>query len=303
MVEIIEENGQLVIRIGGQEYARYQFGPPRWKPYLYPLRAANGLSLLADAPTDHRHHHGIWAGHGRVDDIDFWLERHNSGKIVHRKFENLVSGGEVGGFTEQCDWVAPNSSVSLTDTRTFTFYDTPPEARLFDLELTLRAPAQTTVTLYPTNEAGLPIVRVAESLSVRGGGTLTNAEGKKNERQTYRQRSPWVDCSGKLGRLTCGIAVFDHPQNPEHPTPWFTRDYGPFSPNFGFFQEEPTILTPRKPLRLRYRFYTHSGDVTEGRVAEAWEEYRSAASQTEGASGAERADRSDRAERVGSKSE
>ncbi len=274
MVEIIEENEQLVIRIGGQEYARYQFSPSRWKPYLYPLRAANGLSLLADAPTDHRHHHGIWVGHGRVNDIDFWLERYNSGKIVHRKFENKAGGSDTGSFTETCDWVSPTGQVILSDTRTFTFYDTPLEARYFDFELTLRAPEGATVTLYPTNEAGLPHVRVAESLRVRDGGTLTNAEGKKNERGTYKQRSPWMDCSGKLGRLTCGIALLEHPQNPDFPTPWFTRDYGPFSPNYGFFREEPIVVTPDEPLRLRYRFYTHNGDVQEGRVAEAWEEYR-----------------------------
>jgi hypothetical protein len=297
MVEIIEENGQLVIRIGGQEYARYQFGPPRWKPYLYPLRAANGLSLLGDAPTDHRHHHGIWVGHGRVDDQDFWLERHNSGKIVHRKFDTISSGDQTASFTESCDWIAPSGSLVLTDTRVFTFYDTPSEARYFDFELTLRAPAQTTVTLYPTNEAGLPHVRVAETLRVRDGGILTNAEGKKNERETYRQRSPWVDCSGKLGRLTCGIALFDHPQNPDFPTPWFTRDYGPFSPNYGFFQEDPIVITPRKPLRLRYRFYTHSGDAVEGRVAAAWEEFRASVGSTETTANSDRAEKSDRSER------
>ncbi len=47
MVEIIEEADRLVIRIDGQEYTQYHYGPMVWKPYLYPLRAANGLSLLA----------------------------------------------------------------------------------------------------------------------------------------------------------------------------------------------------------------------------------------------------------------
>jgi hypothetical protein len=274
MVEIIEESGQSIIRIGGQEYTRFQFGPPRFKPYLYPLRAANGLSLLADAPTDHRHHHGFWVGHGRVDDSDFWLERPNSGKIILKKIDAIQSGGKTGSFAAHCDWVAHNGEVALTDVRTFTFYDMPPEARAFDFEIVLRAPAQTTVTLNPTNEAGLPHIRVAEGLTVKSGGTLTNADGKRNERETYKQRSPWLDCSGKLGRQQCGIAVFDHPENPDFPTRWFTRDYGPFSPNYGFFQEDPIAISPRKPLRLRYRVYTHSGDVTEGGVAETWEAYR-----------------------------
>jgi hypothetical protein len=282
MVELQEENGQLIIRIGGQEYTRYQFGPPRWKPFLYPLRAVNGLSLLADAPTDHRHHHGIWVGHGRVDETDFWLERYTSGKIVHTRFGEIVNGKQKGSFTAHNDWVAPDGTVLLTDTRTFTFYADPTEARSVDFEILLRPPTEKPVTLYPTNEAGLPHVRVAEGLTVKTGGTLTNAEGKKNERETYKQRSAWVDCSGKLGRITCGIALFNHPNNPEHPTPWFTRDYGPFSPNYGLFQEDPIVITPDEPLNLKYRIYSHTGDVTEGRVAEAWEAYSQSVSEKGG---------------------
>src|SRR5690242_20065677 len=147
MVEISEENGQLIIRIGGQEYTRYQFGPPRWKPYLYPLRAVNGLSLLADAPTDHRHHHGFWVGHGRVDEYDFWLERHTSGKIVHARFEEIAPGKQKGHFTAQNDWITPDGTTLLTDTTTFTFYSDPPEARSFDFEIVLRAPEGRSVTL------------------------------------------------------------------------------------------------------------------------------------------------------------
>ena len=281
MVEIIEETGQLVIRIGGQEYARYQYGVGNWKPYLYPLRAANGLSLLADAPTDHRHHHGFWVGHGRVDDVDCWLERHNSGHIVHQDFTELVSGSEVGHFTERCHWIAPDGRVALADTRAFTFHDTPAEGRIFDFELELYAPGQLPVTLYQTNEAGLPQLRVAEGLTVKSGGTLLNAEGKTGERGTYRQRSPWLDCSGKLGRLTCGIAVFDHPDNPDYPTRWFTRDYGPISPNYGFFREEPIVIAPAQPLRLRYRIYSHSGNATDAQVAAKYEEYRASAVQVD----------------------
>ena len=274
MVEILEENGQLVIRVAGDEYARYQFGAPRWKPYLHPLCAANGMSLLADTPTDSWNHHGLWIAHGRVDDVDCWLERHKSGRIVHKKFEHIRKDERSGSFTEHCEWVGHTGEVVLADTRTFTFYDTPPEARWFDLDLVLRAPGQKDVSLYPTNEAGLPCIRVAEAMSVRAGGVITNAEGKKNERETYGQRSDWVDCSGKLGRLTCGIAIFDHPGNPDFPTHWFTRDYGPIAPNFGMVMEDATVIAPRKPLRLRYRIYTHSGDVTDGNVAGNYDEFR-----------------------------
>lgn len=276
MVEILDEKDQLAVKVAGHEYARYRFAAPMhgelWKPYLASLRAANGLSLLADAPNDHRHHHGIWVGHGRVNEVDCWLERNNSGRILHQEFD-ITSGEESGGFTEHCSWVGPDGHTVLKDSRTFTFYDQPlpePSARAFDFEITLTAPTEAPVTLHQTNEAGLPCVRVADGLSVRTGGTLTNAEGKKNERETFKLRSNWMDCSGKLGRLSCGIAVFDHPDNPNHPTHWFTRNYGPFSPNDAFFQEEPIVISQAHPLHLRYRIYTHSGDAAEGQVAEAY---------------------------------
>lgn len=282
MVEILEESSQLVVRIGGQEYARYHYGRNAWKPYLYPLRAANGLSLLADAPTDHRHHHGLWFGHGRVnDEVDCWLERHNSGRILHQAFTDVTTSSEIGGFTETCVWEDNKGRPVLTDTRTFTFHDTPPEARLFDIEIVLSAPERGRAVLHPTNEAGLPHLRAAEGLSVKTGGVLTNAGGKTNERGTYRQRSPWLDCSGRLGRQACGFAVFDHPDNPDSPTPWFTRDYGPFSPNYLFFAGEPVEITPDAPLRLRYRVFSHSGDVNEADVAGVYEAYAEAAHESE----------------------
>lgn len=284
MVEIREESAQLVIRIGGQEYTRYQFGAPHKKPFLYPIRAANGLSLVANEPNDHRHHHGIWIGHGRVNGDDFWLERTTSGRIVHAGFDHLESGGDEGIFTARNEWISAAGVTALTDTRTFTFYEQPSADRVFDLDLTLFAPAGQVVELHPTNEAGLPCIRIAEGITSKKGGKITNSDGGVNERGTYKKRAAWIDCSGRLGRQDCGIAIFDHPENPAFPTNWFTRDYGPIAPNYGFFQEDPIVITPEAPLRLRYRFYTHIGDVESGRVAEAWEAYCVSAEQHKGAS-------------------
>src|SRR5579871_3275862 len=197
MVEIIEEKAHLVIRVGGQEYAQYHFGPTVWKPYLYPLRAANGLSMLDNEPTDHRHHHGLWVGHGRVDDNDFWLERHNSGKIVHKSFE-ITPSGETAGFTEACEWIAPRGHLSLTDARTFTFYDMPADGRYFDFDISLSTPGESPVTLHPTNEAGIPSLRLAPDLTIRRGtgAALTNAEGRQQAGKpynTYGKSSPFLD--------------------------------------------------------------------------------------------------------------
>jgi hypothetical protein len=274
MVEILEQPEEFIIRIGGKEFTRYAYHPGNHKPYLYPLRAANGLSLIANAPTDHRHHHGIWIGHGRVNDSDFWLERHNSGRVIQQSFSiSVASEGTSASITTLNDWVDAQGITHLRDERTMTFYDSSDDSRTFDLDIRLLTPTEAPVFLNQTNEAGIPHVRVAEGLTVKSGGRLTNAAGKLNERGTYRQQSVWLDCSGKLGRLECGLAVMDHPENPTHPTRWFTRDYGPLSPNYGFFEADPIRIENGIPLRLRYRVFTHSGNVVAGGVQEAWEAY------------------------------
>ncbi len=280
MVEVMLEREELIIRVGGEEYAQYHFGEHLWKPYLAPIRADNGLSLVADAPIDYRHHHGLWIGHGRVNGEEFWHERYNSGRILHRTFEEVVSG-DVGAWTETCEWVAFDGTTQLQDRRRFTFYDMPADRRAFDLDFTLSAPAGASVRLDPTNEAGLPQIRAAEGLTGRSGGQMKNSEGQTNESGTYRRSASWIDCSGRLGRHTAGIACFVHPHNRDYPSQWFTRDYGPFAPNSAFFQEEPVEITPERPLRRRYRIYTHSGDAAAGGVAAAWAEYLSSAERGE----------------------
>jgi hypothetical protein len=65
-----------------------------------------------------------------------------------------------------------------------------------------------------------------------------------------------------------GVAFFDHPGNPKHPTYWHVRGYGLFAANvFGehdFFKDESRdgsiTLEPGETMRFRYRVLIHSGD-------------------------------------------
>ena len=78
-----------------------------------------------------------------------------------------------------------------------------------------------------------------------------------------------------------GIAIFDHPENPRHPTWWHVRDYGLFSANpFGVhdFEKKPKhtgdyTLEAGKSLTFRYRFYYHEGDEVQAKVAERYSDY------------------------------
>jgi len=79
-----------------------------------------------------------------------------------------------------------------------------------------------------------------------------------------------------------GIAIFDHPENPRHPTWWHVRDYGLFAAN-PFGQHDFEKLDDRaagdlkipagESVTFRYRFYLHEGDEQQARVAVKYQEY------------------------------
>jgi hypothetical protein len=80
---------------------------------------------------------------------------------------------------------------------------------------------------------------------------------------------------------TVGIAIFDHPSNPKHPTWWHVRNYGLFAANpFGmhdFEDKEPGTgdmhIEADSSLTFRYRLFFHRGNEQEARVAERYRAY------------------------------
>ena len=83
-----------------------------------------------------------------------------------------------------------------------------------------------------------------------------------------------MDYWGEIDGHTVGVAIFDHPDNPRHPTWWHARDYGLVAANpFGIhnFEEEEggwhmTIKKGEK-LSFRYAFLFHEGDAETAGIA------------------------------------
>ena len=77
------------------------------------------------------------------------------------------------------------------------------------------------------------------------------------------------------------MAIFDHPENPRHPTWWHVRDYGLFAANpFGIhdFEKKPAgtgdfKIPAGQSATFKYRFYLHEGDEQQGQVAARYREY------------------------------
>lgn len=262
--------------------------------YYYPIVGPGGAKMTRNWPMipnapdeeyDHPHHRSLWFSHGSVNGIDFWSETDKAGKIIHDDFIETSSGKEFGIIRSTCKWVAPDGDVILTDERLFKVYNRPDNERLFDFEVTLKAPQNKNVVLGDTKEGSMA-VRVAESMRLtlgknkRGQGHIVQSTGVKDN-QTWGKRAEWCDYYGPVNGKVVGIAIFDNPDNPRHPTYWHVRDYGLFAANpFGIhdFEKKPAgtgdlTIPAGKTVTFKYRFYIHEGNEIDGKVAEKYKEY------------------------------
>lgn len=301
-VKITEQPDKVRVEINGELFTEYCFkGAPH--VYFHPLLGPGGARMTRDWPMadtageehDHKHHRSLWFSHGAVNGVDFWSEDAKAGKIVHDKFLEVKGGADSGVIRSICKWIGPNGETVLTDERTFRVYARPASERLFDFEVTLKT-GDREVVLGDTKEGSMA-VRVNESMR----GTLAKAAGEKKPKpgkgriaqstgtqssgagddKAWGKRAAWCDYSGPVDGKTVGIAIFDHPSNPKHPTWWHVREYGLFAANpFGVhdFERQPpgagnVTIEPKQSLTFKYRFLIHEGDEKQGKVAERYQEY------------------------------
>lgn len=287
-VRLTDSGGKVRIEINGEFFSEYHYtGVSR--PFLYPVMGVANLPMtrnwpMKEAPDeerDHPHQRSLWYAHGNINGHDFWSEGAKAGKTVHEKFLELKSGRDKGIIRSLNSLVAKDGSIIATDERTITIHNRP-GARLLDYDITLTA-SQGDVTFGDTKE-GTMAVRLAETMRLKGKvgqGHIVNSEGVRDD-DTWGKRAKWCDYYGPVSGKTVGLAIFDHPSNPRHPTWWHVRDYGLFAANpFGVhdFERDPDKtkgnlkVASGERITFKYRFYFHEGDEKQGKVEEEYRAY------------------------------
>jgi hypothetical protein len=291
-VQITQLDDRLRIEINGELFTEYHFKNAS-RPFLYPVLGPEGLPMTRDWPMkesdneerDHKHHRSLWFDHGDMNGVDFWSEEPKAGKTVHEEFTAIKAGREVGIIQSRNKYVAPDGKIICTDDRALRIYNRRDE-RLFDFEVTIHA-SNGDVTFGDTKE-GMLAMRLNETMRQgpnkfnkdKPTGHIVNSEGVRDG-ETWGKRAAWCDYHGPVNGKIVGVAIFDHPQNPRHPTWWHVRDYGLFAANpFGLhdFEKKPAgagnlKLSAGQSVTFRYRFYIHRGDEKEGKVAQQYQEY------------------------------
>jgi hypothetical protein len=171
--------------------------------------------------------------------------------------------------------------VICTDERLLRFRSDGSAVRSIDYEITLIA-SHGDLVIGDTKEGSMSI-RVPSTMTVNGKngkGHIVTSEGLRDGK-TWGKAAAWVDYWGPVQNQTVGIAVFDHPSNPRHPTRWHVRTYGLFAANpFGLHHFDNQAGSPGDlkisaggHVTFRYRFVFHTGDDQQAGIATLYKAY------------------------------
>ncbi|MFY0653290.1 MAG: PmoA family protein [Cyclobacteriaceae bacterium] len=263
---------RIDIRIGGDLFTSYMLSEHEKYPFFYPINGPSKASVTSMRNANYPHHSSLFFGCDKVNGGNYWQEGLDRGQIVPLRADIIESGEDKVVIENENIWKRPGAMAPIKDFRTITV--TSPSEGLYQIDFDVTMEMLMDVTINKTNHS-LFSGRMDPDLAVTNGGTMVNAEGDTGEKGTFGKRSAWMDYNGKrMGKIE-GMAILQHPSNEWFPAPWFTRDYGFFSPTPMYWpeNEKNTVLKKGQTIKLRYRVLVHTGDQNEANIAEQFEIY------------------------------
>jgi len=289
----VKRNGENVdFFVNGKLFTRYDTTTGPNKPYFYPVNAPTGQQIVRHWPLekvegetqDHPHHRGLWFTHGKVNGVDFWLESKGTGRTVHTGYEKIESGPVYGLMRATTDWLTPDAKKIAEDVREVRVYNTT-GGYLMDFAITIKAVGGPLV--WGDTKEGTFALRLADSMRANAGkgkqsaGHIVNAAGDKDG-AAWGKAAAWCDYYGPVDGQVVGVAIFDDPRNPRHPTTWHVRDYGLFAANpFGlhdFDKKNPPgtgdlTVPENESVTFRYRLFFHKGTPEDANIPAVWQAF------------------------------
>lgn len=271
-ISAVKVGDKIDITIDNLFFTSYIFAGNEKYPYFYPVNGPSGASVTSMRNGTYPHHSSLFFGCDKVNGGNYWQEGLERGRIISLREDILENNGPRVVIENECIWSRPGAVSPVKDIRKITI--TAPSKDLFQIDFDVKMEMLEEVTIEKTNHS-LFAVRMDPDLTVINGGKMVNEEGAMGEKQTFGKASPWMDCYGRRGNSIEGIAILQHPSSKWYPSPWFTRDYGFFSPTpFEFtIDGKPTVFKKGESIHLRYRVLIHSGTTEMANIAEHFKSY------------------------------
>ena len=273
--------GAIALLQGGKPVWQFNSASTQSKPYFHPVALPGGSDLTWLSPNDHPHHFGLFFSWKYLNHVNYWEEpagvpegttrwtnvrveaRRDYSARIELDLQYRPEDGTADVLTEKR---SIEISRPATDGGYFMDWDMEFTAGNKDVELD-RAPPETAPDGNARGGyAGLS-VRMARELKSPMVTATAPVGVLANKRYGFAAAA--AEFSGIMDGAETGIAFFDHPSNPRHPTRWYAimDSSVPFwYLNASLLQLESYSLRARQGLRLRYRVFVHPGRWDSSRL-------------------------------------
>jgi len=253
-VRLTDTKGEkIAATCNGTTLFEYRYSADRPKSYIHPLCLPGGQPITLDGPKDHVHHRGLMVAWSEVNGIDFWGETNPArhGPIAHQKFERVRDGAR-GEIRALLHWTA-EGRLHLVERRTILVPPPGDDGVWLEWITELEAasgPVKLAAGQHVYNGLGIRFIHEWDGHSVlnsNGTATIDKANGEP---------AKWCAYHAPGG----GVAIFDHPTNPRHPSPFFVMNKA-----FGYLSAAPSFkegafeLAAKQKIRFRWGVLTFRG--------------------------------------------
>jgi len=269
-----DEGKTLVARHGDTILWQFNYAQNLPKPFFHPVAATDGSVLTWNSPPDHTWHHGLWFSWKFINRVNYWEPNSQTGQPDGRtQWEDVTIDTRPDGSATiemQLKYRVGDAEPVMTEKRVIVA-SAPDSDGTYHFDWTSTFTAVTdTVALDRTplpDEPGGEVYGGYAGLSVRLAKGLTDRQATSDKgpiqftpQARYRGKANALDYMGHIGGRPVGIAICDHPNNLNHPTPWYvirTEIMSYFSPAVICYQ--PHTIDAGESLALRYRVIVHTG--------------------------------------------
>lgn len=255
------------------------------KPYFHPLCTVDGDELTALRPKDHVWHRALWFSWKFINGLNYWEE--NASTLLSKGRTEIVSvevkaREDYSARIEMKLSYHPQDGAELMSEKRTIDVSAPRDDGTYDIDWEAEFTAtggdvlldRTPIEGEPDGKswggyAGLSLRMARETI----GWNITDSAGNAGSAINRKEGITWVGMSGKTSSGSeAGVAVFDHPSNARHPSPWYVIPNMPyFSP--AILYKESIKLEKGKSLALKYRIIIHRGLTDRKSLEKEWKSF------------------------------
>jgi len=248
--------------------------------YIHPVFAPSGRVVTDDYPSDHYHHHGIWAAWTKTEfegrKPDFWNMDDSSGKVEFVSVDDTWEGAVHGGFRSRQDYVDLSGSEAKRvlnetwDVRVYFVGQGRKRYSMFDLNTIQECATRSPLILSEYRYGGVGF-RGHRDWKDKSKIAFLTSEGK-DRGDGNATRARWCHIGGPVDGQEVGVAILDHPGNFRAPQPMRINPDDPFF-NYAPSQLGQFEIAPGFLYTSAYRFVVADGPADKLEIDRLWNDY------------------------------